>query len=148
VTVEAALALCSLMLVLALAIGAIASVGTALRCTDAAREAVRLTARGESERARQAAAVIAPAGARIDVVVRGDEVTTTVSVQLIGKLSGLVVSGHAVGVLEPGVLATGLIDRDGSGGSRAQPDRPGSFTGDGGGVEGGADSGASDGGGG
>lgn len=104
-TVEAALALCSLMVVLALAIGAVASVGAQLRCTDAAREATRLIVRGEPERARQAAAVIAPAGARVEVEMRGDEVTTTVSARVAGRLGGLVISGRAVGVLEPGVLA-------------------------------------------
>jgi hypothetical protein len=106
VTVEAALALCSLMVVLALALGAVASVGAQLRCMDAAREVARLVARGQSERAGQAAVSIAPAGASVEVAVRGDEVTVTVSSPIAGKLSGLVVSGRAVGVLEPGLLDT------------------------------------------
>jgi hypothetical protein len=106
VTVEAALALCSLMVVLALALGAVASVGAQLRCMDAAREAARLVARGQPERARQAAVSIAPAGASVEVVVRGDEVTATVSSRIVGRLSGLAVSGRAVGVLEPGLLDT------------------------------------------
>jgi hypothetical protein len=136
VTVEAALALCSLMLVLALAIGALASVGAELRCMDAAREAARLIARGESERAHQAAAVIAPAGALIEVMVRGDEVTAQVSARVIGKLSGLVVSARAVGVLEPGVLATDAADRDEPDDTRAPPDSSDSSAGDGnGGVD-------------
>jgi hypothetical protein len=106
VTVEAALALCSLMVVLALALGAVASVGAQLRCMDAAREAARLVSRGQPERARQAAVSIAPAGASVEVVVRGDEVTATVSSRIVGRLSGLAVSGRAVGVLEPGLLDT------------------------------------------
>ena len=106
VTVEAALALCSLMLVFALVVGALAAVGAQLRCTDAAREAARLVARGESERARAVAGVIAPTKARVEIEVRGDQVTATVSATVVGKLSGLIISGRAVGVLEPGVLAT------------------------------------------
>lgn len=106
VTVEAALALCSLMVVLALALAAVASVGAQLRCMDAAREAARLVARGEPERAWRAAVSIAPAGASVEVAVRGDEVTATVSSRIAARLSGLVVSGRAVGVLEPGLLDT------------------------------------------
>jgi hypothetical protein len=107
VTVEAALALCSLMVVLALAIGAVASVAAQLRCTDAAREAARLVARGEPDRARQVAEAIAPRGARLDLGLRGDEVTATVTAAAVGGLPGLTVSGRALGVLEPGVVAGG-----------------------------------------
>ena len=105
-TVEAALALCSLVLVLALAIGAVAAAGAQLRCMDAAREAARLVARGEPDRARQAAEAIAPGGARVDIRVVGDEVSVQVS-KGVGQLPGLTVSGRALGVLEPGVLISG-----------------------------------------
>ena len=60
VTVEAALALCSLVVFLALAMGAIAAVTASVRCTDAARELARLAARGEPDRGREVAAAIAP----------------------------------------------------------------------------------------
>jgi Flp pilus assembly protein TadG len=107
VTVEAALALCSLMLVLALAIGAIAAVGAQLRCLDAAREIARLVARGEPDRARSVGESIAPSGARIQIGVVGDAVTVEVSSEIAGRLPGLAVSATAVGVLEPGALAGG-----------------------------------------
>lgn len=104
VTVEAALALCSLTVVLALAVGAVVAAAAQVRCIDAAREAARLVARGESERARQAAASIAPGDARVEVRVVGDEIAVDVSASLVGRLPGLTVSGRAAGVLEPGLL--------------------------------------------
>jgi hypothetical protein len=131
VTVEAALALASLMLVLALAIAAISAVAAQVRCMDAAREAARLMARGEPERASRAAGMIAPAGARVGIVVRGDEVTVTVASAVVAKLPGVSVSALAMGVLEPGTLdnlTTGpeepaLTESPGSTG-RLDPDRP------------------------
>jgi hypothetical protein len=113
------LALCSLVLVLALAVGAVAAVGAQLRCLDAAREGARLVARGEPDRARQAAGAIAPGGAQVDVRIVGDEVTVEVSSSAVGSLPGLTVSGRAVGVLEPGALLGGL-----SGGEPAAPAPP------------------------
>ena len=79
VTVEAALALCSLVAVLALVLAAVSAVAAQLRCIDAAREAARLTARGEPDRAEKIARRIAPRGAVVAVTVRGDEVTARVS---------------------------------------------------------------------
>lgn len=105
VTVEAALALCSLVLVLALAIGAVAAVGAKLRCLDAARETARLVARGEPARARAVGESIAPSGARIQIGVLGDAVTVEVASGIAGRLPGFTVSATAVGVLEPGTLA-------------------------------------------
>jgi len=52
VTVEAALALSTLVVFLALALGALAAVTESIRCVDAARELARLAARGEPERGR------------------------------------------------------------------------------------------------
>ena len=86
VTVEAALALCSLVLVLALAIGAVAAVAASVRCLDAARELARLAARGEAERGRAIAAELAPSGARLELTYRGDTVVTEVSVPPLGSL--------------------------------------------------------------
>jgi hypothetical protein len=109
VTVEAAFALCSIVLVVALALCAVAAGGAALRCQDAAREAARLAARGEPARARLAAQLIAPPGARVEVRTIGDEVTATVAAGALAGLPALRVTGRAVGVLEPGVLL-GLDD--------------------------------------
>jgi Flp pilus assembly protein TadG len=106
VTVEAALALCSLMVVLALVLGAVSAVAAQLRCVDAAREAARLTARGEQDRAEDLARRIAPRGAMVQVSVRGDEVTARVSADPVaGLLPGIEVGAEAAAVLEPGVLS-------------------------------------------
>lgn len=102
VTVEAALALCSLAVFLAVAIGSIAAVAASIRCIDAARELVRLAARGEADRGRAVAAELAPAGARIELVLRGDELTAEVTAVSLPPLP-LRVGGRAVAVLEPGV---------------------------------------------
>lgn len=100
VTVEAALALGSLAVVTALAVAAVAAVGAAVRCTDAARELVRLAARGEPDRGRLVAARLAPAGAHIVLSVRGDEATAEVTAIPVPALP-VHVTGRAVAVLEP-----------------------------------------------
>lgn len=125
VTVEAALALCSLVLVLALALSGLAAAAAQLRCQDAAREAARLVARGETDRARQAAAAVAPEGARVDIQVSGDEITVGVSGPGVGSMPGLVVSARAVGVLEPGVLVGVTGGEQGGGPTDGAPAPPG-----------------------
>jgi hypothetical protein len=102
VTVEAALALCGLALVVAMAIGAVAAVAASLRCTDAARELARLAARGEADRGRAVAARLAPTGARIVLQIRGDEAVAEVTAPPV-RLLPVHVRGKAVAVLEPGV---------------------------------------------
>jgi Flp pilus assembly protein TadG len=102
VTVEAALALCSLVVVLALVLGAVSAVAAQLHCVDAAREAARLTARGERDRAEELARRIAPRGAVVTVAIRGDEVTAQVSANpAAGLLPGLEVRAEAAAVMEP-----------------------------------------------
>jgi hypothetical protein len=101
VTVEAALALCSLTVVVALAIGGIGAAAASVRCTDAAHELVRLAARGEPDRGRAVAARLAPTGARIELEVRGDEAFGEVTAAPL-RLLPVHVSGRAVAVLEPG----------------------------------------------
>jgi Flp pilus assembly protein TadG len=102
VTVEAALALCSLVTVLALALAAVSAVAAQLRCVDAAREAARLTARGEQDRAEQLARRIAPRGATVAVTVHGDEVIARVSANPVaGLLPGIDVGAEAAAVMEP-----------------------------------------------
>jgi hypothetical protein len=102
VTVEAALALCSLVVVLVLAVAAMSAVAASVRCLDASRELARLAARGEPERGRAVAAELAPAGARLDLVRTGDTVRAEVSVQLVRPLP-VRIGGRAVAVVEPGV---------------------------------------------
>lgn len=119
VTVEAALGICSVVAVFAVSLGGLGVVMTHLRCTDAAIEAARLVARGDRARAGTAVRKIAPAGARLRVTVRGDEVTTTVTAPPLGRLvSGYTVSSSAFAVMEPG-----------SGASRGTaPETPTSYT--------------------
>lgn len=101
VTVEAALAMCSLAVFLMLAMGALAAVSSSIRCGDAARELARLAARGEPERGRGVAAALAPPGARIELTQTGETVTGEVSIQLVAPLP-IRVSGAAVAAVEPG----------------------------------------------
>jgi hypothetical protein len=103
VTVEAALALCSLVTVLALALAAVSAVAAQLRCVDAAREAARLTARGEQDRAEQLAHRIAPRGATVVVTVHGDEISARVAANPVpGLLPGIKVAAEAAALMEPG----------------------------------------------
>lgn len=79
-TAEAAVALPALLVVLALAVGVVVSVGAQLRCVDAARVAARVVARGDSDAAAERAAVqVAPRGALVRVRHHGREVEVTVS---------------------------------------------------------------------
>jgi hypothetical protein len=101
VTVEAALALCTLAVFLAVAVGAIAAAGGSIRCVDAARELARLAARGEPDRGRAVATRLAPAGARIALRTEGDLVVAEVSADLMRPLP-VRIGGRAVAALEPG----------------------------------------------
>ena len=106
VTVEAALALCSLVVVLALAVAGVSAVAAQLRCIDAAREAARLTARGEQDRAEELARRLAPDGAVVDLTVQSDEVTARVSADPVAALlPGIEIGAEAAAVLEPGVAS-------------------------------------------
>ena len=91
----------SLVTVLALVLAAVSAVATQLRCVDAAREAARLTARGEQDRAMQLARRIAPRGATVAVTVHGDEVLAQVSANPVaGLLPGIHVGAEAAAVME------------------------------------------------
>lgn len=110
VTVEAAVALISLVAVLAFGLAGVAAVGDQLRCADAAREAARLAARGEPETARDAAQRIAPSGAQLDMNATSTGISVTVRVEPAGGLlPGIEVSADAYAVPEPDVAAE---DRD------------------------------------
>jgi Flp pilus assembly protein TadG len=109
VTAEFAVALPILVVVMAAGMAAVAIVGAQLRCIDAAREAARATARGESiATARQAALEAAPAGARVVVSVQGDRVFVAVSANVrfpAGLVPAITVDARVVGRAEPGLLA-------------------------------------------
>ena len=104
VTVEAALALCSLAVFLALSVGAIAMAAASVRCIDAARELARLAARGEPGRGHAVAAQLAPTGARIAVTHEGDLVIADVSAAVLRPLP-VRIGGHAVAAVEPGTVS-------------------------------------------
>ncbi|EWC59496.1 hypothetical protein UO65_5224 [Actinokineospora spheciospongiae] len=102
VTVEAAVALGAIVLVLAFALGGISALSAQVRCVDAAREAARLAARGEPERGRAAAVAIAPPGAAVDIRRSGDEVTVVVHAAPVGGLlPGVDLTAEAYAVAEP-----------------------------------------------
>jgi Flp pilus assembly protein TadG len=102
VTVEAAIALCAFTVVLGLALAGIVAVTDQLRCTDAAREAARLAARGEPDRAQAAAARIAPNGARVAIQTDGDAITVRVHAEPAGGLlPGIHLTGEAYAIKEP-----------------------------------------------
>ena len=97
VTVEAAIAVCALVVVMALAAAGLTAVIEQMRCTDAAREAARLTARGERQRGEEAVGQIAP-GASVSFRAEGDAVRVVVTKR--GPL-GVPLSAEAFAVLEP-----------------------------------------------
>ena len=100
VTVEAAIAVASITVVLVLALAGVLAVGSQVRCLDAAREAARLVARGEGARAVAVAQQVAPSGAVVSVAAGADLVTVRVSVGAV-LLPGLELHGEAVAVPEP-----------------------------------------------
>ncbi|MCS7484235.1 TadE family type IV pilus minor pilin [Umezawaea endophytica] len=100
-TVETAINLLAMGLVLALGVSTITAVVDQLRCTDAAREAARLIARGEPERAASIVQSAAPPNARLTVHADGDTIRVEVSARPSSGLPGLHLTGRAYAVLEP-----------------------------------------------
>ncbi|MFI9505797.1 TadE family type IV pilus minor pilin [Nocardia sp. NPDC052566] len=100
-TVEAAIALTSIVIVVALCLGALLAASTQVRCVDAAREAARLAARGDQPNAIPAARRIAPPGADIVLREEGDRLIATVSAHTY-LLPLLTLHAEAVAVREPG----------------------------------------------
>lgn len=105
VTVETAVALCTLVVALGLVLAAVATMIDQLRCMDAAREAARLAARGEPDRGHAAAARIAPTGAQVTIRADGDAIAVEVTSAAV--LPGLELAGRAYAVAEPGASAGG-----------------------------------------
>lgn len=100
VTVEAAVGLAAIVVVLALCLAAISALLTQLRAVDAAREAVRLAARGDTAAATDAVRLLAPAGSVLRVHA-DDLVTAEVAAPpLGGLLPNVVVRASAVAAAE------------------------------------------------
>jgi hypothetical protein len=109
VTAELAVGLPAVMLVLAVALSAIATVTMQLRCADAAEVAARLAARGELPAVSVAAArAVAPRGALVRIERVGPTVTVLVSTRVRMPLVGIALPAATVRErfsepLEPGV---------------------------------------------
>jgi hypothetical protein len=103
VTVEAAIAFAAIVVAVVLCLGALLAASTQVRCVDAAREAARLTARGDQSNAMSAAERIAPPAADIAVRNEGDRVIAVVTARS-ALLPLLDLRAEAVAVLEPGVV--------------------------------------------
>lgn len=106
VTAEAAVVLPALVVLVWAAVSAVALATAQLRCVDAAREAARAVARGESvSESRTLAVQAAPRSARVSVRLVGDraQVEVTATVRPLGRLLPQVpVTARAVAVREPG----------------------------------------------
>ena len=96
---EAAIAVASIVAVIVVCIGAIASVTMHIGCVDAAREAARLAARGDATRAVSVGERVAPEGARITVREDGEFFVARVEVE--SPLPGLTLSAEAIAAAEP-----------------------------------------------
>ena len=104
-TAELAVVLPTLVLVIAASLTMVSVVLAQVRCVDAAREAARAAARGESREVVQSAAVrAAPSAAKVEVGGSREEVRVTVSARA-GRVGGLLpafpVSAEAVALREP-----------------------------------------------
>ena len=104
-TAELAVVLPTLVLVIAAGLAMVSVVLAQVRCVDAAREAARAAARGESwEVVHSAAVQAAPSGAKVEVGGSHEEVRVTVSARarrVGGLLPAFPVSAEAVALREP-----------------------------------------------
>lgn len=99
VTVEAAYAVAAIVAVVIVGMGAVGAVLTQIRCTDAAREAARLSAAGD-DRARSAATDVVGSDAVITIRESGDRIVVEVS-DSVPLVPGVRMSARAVAVPEP-----------------------------------------------
>lgn len=98
-TVEAALAIATLVVVLVLCLAGITAVSMQVRCIDAAREAARLAARGDQHSAVEVARDIAPDGAAVQVRREGEFFVATVTARS-KLLPALAITGRGVSAAE------------------------------------------------
>lgn len=108
ITVEAALGLAGLTVVTVLLLAGLTLLTGQLRCTDAAREAARLAARGQPQEAAAAVHQIAPPGASLEIEQSGEAITVKVRATPAGGLLPTVgLQATAYALAEPGTEATG-----------------------------------------
>jgi len=102
VTVEAAVALATLAVVLVGCLSGVACMIAQVRCADAAREAARLAGRGDEGAASAAVLQLAPDGASLRLGGSTELVLATVSVPAIGgMLPGVTIRASAAAAREP-----------------------------------------------
>ena len=101
VTVEAAFAVATLVVVLVLCLAGLTAVAMQVRCVDAAREAARLAARGDERAASEAARLVGPAGAGLEIR-RSDGRVVARVVARSPLLPGITIEAEAVAAVEPG----------------------------------------------
>lgn len=103
VTVEAAIGLAVIVVVIAAVLAGIGLLVVQLRCFDAAGAAARLAARGDDQAAAEVVRALVPSG-HLDLRVDGDLVWAEVTAAP-SELLGTTVSARAVAALEVGVSA-------------------------------------------
>ncbi|WP_237342214.1 TadE family type IV pilus minor pilin [Williamsia soli] len=101
VTVEAAFALAAIVAMVVIGVVAVAAVAAHVRCIDAAREAARIAAQGDSVRAEQVARQVGPDGASVRIRTEGELIVAQVRVD-VPLLPGVEVGARAVAAVEPG----------------------------------------------
>ncbi|OSC33710.1 TadE family type IV pilus minor pilin [Mycolicibacillus koreensis] len=99
-TVEAALAIASLVSVLLVCVAGLAAIGLHLRCIDAAREAARLAARGDESAAVAVAQQIAPSGSTVQLRRDGPVYVATVTAHPT-ILAAVSISATGIAAAEP-----------------------------------------------
>lgn len=98
-TVEAAFAILTLVAILVVCVAGLTAVSMQVRCVDAAREAARLSARGDDRGADLAARAVAPEGAVLHLHRDGAYVFATVTSRSV-LLPGVSIGAEAVAAAE------------------------------------------------
>jgi hypothetical protein len=91
----------ALVVVLVLCLAGLTAMAMQVRCVDAAREAARLAARGDERAASEAARMVGPAGAGLEMR-RGDGRVTARVTARSPLLPGITIAAEAVAAAEPG----------------------------------------------
>jgi hypothetical protein len=100
VTVEAAIAIVSIVAAVVIGVVGIVAVAAHVRCIDAAREAARIAAQGDSVRAKEVAGQVGPRGGVVSIRTEGDVVVARVRAG-VPLLPILDVGAEAVAAVEP-----------------------------------------------
>lgn len=99
-TAEAAFAIVALVATLVVCMAGLTAVSMQVRCVDAAREAARLSARGDDRGADWAARTVGPEGAVLHLRRKGAYVVATVTSRSL-LLPGVSIDAEAIAATEP-----------------------------------------------